>query len=199
MHSNKTTILTAALLILTFLAAGCVSSDSVQTKTAAQANQIDVKETPPTVEAPVEVIAESVVEVPAAEIPWHLTKDGFEDATVGAYHTLFDIDVEGVKHMGNSNYPQDYELFHTETGALIGTHQELTGSQLNLERELRDLYVDLERDYGSPVKVTKETDYVNNRVILEYIGSKDTFIHESDNIKKGTGRLIEDYLVSVPN
>ena len=179
----------------TILAAGCISTDPVQTKTAAQGNQIDAKETPPKVDAPVEEAEPAPVET-----HWWDSKDGFEDAQVGIIHTTLFGDIDAVKHMGNSNYPQNYELFNIETEALIGTHQEFTPDMLNLERELQPAqYKALIAEYGRPSLIIMETIDTDgggmDKVAVRYEGGKGSF----DFITKfrGTARVsgvIYEYL-----
>ena len=172
MQSNKTIIITVAFLILNILAAGCISTDPVQTKTAAQGNQIDAKETPPKVDAPVEEAEPAPVET-----HWWDSKAGYEDAQVGTYSTLFDTDVEAVKSMISDR--QSYNLFDIETEARILRHQEIGAADLNLERELQPAqYKELVAEYGRPVHVTMETiDDDSTRagmdhVAVKYVGDK---------------------------
>lgn len=188
MQSNKTIILTAALLILTFLAAGCISSDSSSQTTYPQANvPEEVIDTQSVEVAPVDnvqVVAKPVVEVPV-EPNWWDSKAGWSDAQVGTYSTLFDTDVEAVKNIISDS--QSYDLFDTKTEAHILSHQELGASDLNLERELQpEQYKELVAEYGRPVHITMEmidddpTRAGMDHVAVKYVGDKGerTIFHE---------------------
>ena len=189
MNSTRLTI-TAALLILTILAAGCISTDPVQTKTAAQGNQIEAKETPPKVDTPVEEAEPAPVET-----HWWDGKEGYH---AGTYSTLFGEDLDAVKDMMSDD--RSYNLFDMETGALIGDHVEYFPSDLNLERELQPAqYNALISEYGRPSLIIMETIDTDgggmDKVAVRYEGGKGSF----DFITKfrGTARVsgvIYEYL-----
>ena len=172
MNSTRLTI-TAALLILTILAAGCISTDPVQEKTAAQGNQIDAKETPPKVDAPVEEAEPAPVET-----HWWDSKAGYE---AGSYPTLFGDDIYGVRNLNSAVDPNnpDYNLFDIDTRAHIFNHLEYTPSMLNLERELQPAqYRQLVEEYGRPSLIIMETIDTDgggmDKVAVRYEGGKGT-------------------------
>ncbi|MCK5660206.1 MAG: hypothetical protein KAH86_02530 [Methanosarcinales archaeon] len=178
MQSNKTITIIAALLILTILAAGCISTNPVQTETAAQGNQIDAKETPPKVEVPVEEAEPAPVET-----HWWDSKSGFEP---GSYTTTMFGDIDAVKDMISDS--QSYNLFDVETEAHILTHLEYDASQLNLERELQPAqYRQLVEEYGRPVHVTMETIDTDgggmDKVAVRYEGGKGVWTEEFNYFK----------------
>ena len=90
MQSNKTIIITTAILILTLLGAGCTDTGG--------ANPETTKYTPPPEESP--VVEETAAAEPApepVETLWYVDRVGFQDTEVGTYSTMFGENVYAVK------------------------------------------------------------------------------------------------------
>ena len=179
MQSNKTITIIAALLILTILAAGCISTNPVQTETAAQGNQIDAKETPPKVEVPVEEAEPAPVET-----HWWDGQSGYTPTTISADNNLFGVELNGVKYQENTIGYQFYDEHQNK----IFEQSVYSPESLHLERELQPAqYRQLVEEYGRPVHVTMETIDTDgggmDKVAVRYEGGKGVWTEEFNYFK----------------
>src|SRR5665648_496973 len=204
MQSNKTIILTAVLLILTILTAGCISRDSVQTYQQADVPK-EVIDTQPAQVVPIEVVPEPVVEVAPVEVEthWYDSKPTFNPGIIEANDNLFNQDIEGIINEGARANGGIYDVFD-ENQNLIFQHHEYGAADLNLERELPiDQYRALVAEYGAPSLVTMET--IDNdpahagmdEVAVKYVGSKGVLEFETSFWDSGASlsNYIARYLI----
>ena len=167
MQSNKTIIITTAILILMILGAGCTDTGGANPETTTYTP-------PPPQEAPVvEETAAAVEDTPEPEeTPWYEIKEGFENVEVGTYSTLFGLNIDGVKyHSVNGGYTLFNKnemvtlLYHSEFDASYKLYNELSSDQ---DRTLID-------PYGDMISVTMETidldqDGAMDKVAVKYVG-----------------------------
>ncbi|MCK5660211.1 MAG: hypothetical protein KAH86_02555 [Methanosarcinales archaeon] len=192
MNTTRLTI-TAALLILTILAAGCISTDPVQTKTAAQGNQIDAKETPPKVEVPVEEAEPAPVET-----HWWDGQSGYTPTTISADNNLFGVELNGVKYQENTIGYQFYDEHQNK----IFEQSVYSPESLHLERELQPAqYRQLVEEYGRPSLIIMETIDTDgggmDKVAVRYEGGKGVLEFETEYKNKYATLVtyLHDYLI----
>ncbi|MDO9517973.1 MAG: hypothetical protein Q7J10_08005 [Methanosarcinaceae archaeon] len=192
MQSTKTIIITAIILILTILGAGCTDTGG--------ANPETMKYTAPQEE--VAVVEETVASEPTpepTETPWYLDGYEFGEADVGTYSNMFGEDIYAVK--GASLSGIDYDLFDTQIkGMHILNHQEFNPSNFKLYNELSpDQYSASVDEYGSMRHITMETidldqDGAMDKVAVKYVGSDGVLEFETEY--KNKYAQVIDYLAT---
>jgi|LGVF01.1.fsa_nt_gb hypothetical protein len=167
--------LTAAILILALLSAGCTDTGgwSVQTATPETHPTDTVEHT----EKPTGIQPTPTQD--AAELPWYYGKDGFEEATI---KTLSGDDLYGVKASayGDGNY----NIFDIDSGETILEHREFPSFDPYDDLQPEQARA-LEEQYGYPESVVMEQadtdgDGELDKVAVKYVGSKGTLDFEMD-------------------
>ena len=170
-----TKILTASILILALLSAGCTdtgggSVDSPTPHKTAEPTQTGE----PTATA-------------TQETHWYDDKPYFNLGVIEANENLFGEDIEGIINEEARKLGR-YDVFN-ENEQIIFQHLEYPNFDLYKELQPEQARA-LEEQYGYPESVVMETDYEKNVVAISYDGDKDwtAYFEYNDDAK------VEDYI-----
>ncbi len=182
--------LTASILILALLSAGCtdMGGGSVERSTPDSTSTAEPTQEPTA--TPIE-----------SQHLYDIKPDTFDYIKIDRDNNLFSIEIEGSKVFDDIS---GWETVYDDNENRIFQRETYTPSNFDLYRELQPEQARaLEEKYGYPVKLTREDADLNPKgdgqldiVRIKYEGTKGSFIYESNIPKKGTTRLIEDFLNS---
>ncbi len=194
MQSNKTIIITTAILTLMILGAGCTDTGG--------ANPSTTTYTPPPEEVPVveeTAATEPIPEPEPVETHWY---DGRSNYVYGVHDTDLYGTVEGAKNI--ESISDGFYTISYDSKNLILIHQDYTPSNIALHNELSpDQYKALVSEYGSMRHLTMETidldqDGAMDKVAVKYVGSDGVLEFETNPMRRADGSLanvgVQSYL-----
>lgn len=178
-------LLTAAILILTLLSAGCTDTGGGSVDSPTPHKTAEPTEYPKPTDTPIE--SQHLYDI----------NSGYVKIELEANENLFGINIEGSMVDDDKS---GWETIRDDDKNIIFNRETYTSRNFDLYRELQPEQARaLEEQYGSMVSLTMEQadtdgDGALDKVAVRYEGSKGSFTYESDIPKKGLVRLIEDFL-----